>query len=213
MQYKLAIFDFDGTLADSFPFFTSVFDRLAQRHGFRSVAPEEVDQLRRLNARQIMTHLGMPAWKLPIVAKNFINLMSDAESVPLFDGVSGLLAHLADEGIVLAIVSSNSYENVARVLGPQNMQRVTHFECGVSIFGKRSRIRKVLKNSGIRSFEAIYIGDQATDLEAARAEKVAFGAVSWGYGDVEALKALAPDALFTRTDEIRSIASSPLKPW
>lgn len=211
MQYKLAIFDFDGTLADSFPFFTSVFNRLAQRHGFRSVAPEEVHHLRRLNARQIMAHLGMPAWKLPIVAKNFINLMSDAESVPLFDGVRGLLAHLADEGVVLAIVSSNSFENVERVLGPDNVRRVSHFECGVSIFGKRSRIRKVLKNSGMDSVEAIYIGDQATDLEAARAEKVAFGAVSWGYGDIESLSALAPDSLFTHPDEIRSIAGVPFK--
>lgn len=209
MQYKLAIFDFDGTLADSFPFFTSVFNRLAQRHGFRSVAPEEVSQLRRLNARQIMTHLGMPAWKLPIVATNFISLMSDAASVPLFEGVSELLGHLADEEVVLAIVSSNSYENVERVLGPENMRRVSYFECGVSIFGKRSRIRKVLKNSGIRPGEAIYIGDQSTDLEAARAEKVAFGAVSWGYGDVEALRSLAPDELFTRADDIRSIAGAP----
>ena len=209
MQYKLAIFDFDGTLADSFPFFTSVFNRLAQRHGFRSVAPEEVSQLRRLNARQIMTHLGMPAWKLPIVATNFISLMSDAASVPLFEGVSELLGHLADEEVVLAIVSSNSYENVERVLGPENMRRVSYFECGVSIFGKRSRIRKVLKNSGIRPGEAIYIGDQSTDLEAARAEKVAFGAVSWGYGDVEALRSLAPDEFFTRADDIRSIAGAP----
>jgi hypothetical protein len=33
--YKLAIFDFDGTLADSFPFFLSVFNTIADRHGFK----------------------------------------------------------------------------------------------------------------------------------------------------------------------------------
>ena len=37
MQYELAIFDFDGTLADSFPFLVSVFNQLAERHGFRTV--------------------------------------------------------------------------------------------------------------------------------------------------------------------------------
>jgi len=33
MKYRLAIFDFDGTLADSFPFFIRVFNQLAEQHG------------------------------------------------------------------------------------------------------------------------------------------------------------------------------------
>ena len=37
MTYRLAIFDFDGTLADSFPFFLSVFNTIADRHGFRRI--------------------------------------------------------------------------------------------------------------------------------------------------------------------------------
>ena len=38
MNYRLVLFDFDGTLADSFPFFVRVFNRLAEKHGFASVA-------------------------------------------------------------------------------------------------------------------------------------------------------------------------------
>ena len=34
MTYRLAIFDFDGTLADSFPWFLGVVNRLADEHGF-----------------------------------------------------------------------------------------------------------------------------------------------------------------------------------
>jgi phosphoglycolate phosphatase len=37
MTYRLAIFDFDGTLADSFPFFLSVFNTIADLHGFRRI--------------------------------------------------------------------------------------------------------------------------------------------------------------------------------
>jgi phosphoglycolate phosphatase len=47
MRYRLAIFDFDGTLADSFPFFVSVFNELAMRHRFRSIDLAEVERLRR----------------------------------------------------------------------------------------------------------------------------------------------------------------------
>ncbi len=205
-RYRLAIFDFDGTLADSFPFFVSVFDQLAQRHGFRTVAPDEAQSLRRLGAKQIMAQLGLPAWKLPVVTRAFIGLMREnAARVPLFDGVSAVLGHLAQRGVVLAVVSSNSRDNVEQVLGPGNAGLVSHFECGASIFGKRSRIRKVLRKSGIDAGHAIYIGDQPTDLEAARSERVAFGAVSWGYGHLDSMSAQAPEAVFTCVSDIARI--------
>jgi phosphoglycolate phosphatase len=203
MHYNLAIFDFDGTLADSFPLFASVFNQLAQRHGFRTVEPQEAEALRRRNAREIMHELGMPAWKLPIVASSFVGLMrSNASSVPLFEGVGDMLKVLAAKGVVLAIVTSNAQDNVTQVLGSGNARLVSHFECGASIFGKRSKIRKVLKASGIPSGQAIYIGDQPTDLEAARAEGVAFGAVTWGYGHIDSMSVHAPEATFTCVSEI-----------
>jgi phosphoglycolate phosphatase len=207
MAYRLAIFDFDGTLADSFPFLASVFDGLADRHGFRRVEPHEVSRLRRCGAREIMAHLGMPAWKLPLVARSFIGLMREnAAAVPLFAGAGDMLEHLAQRGIVLAIVSSNSRENVERVLGPHTARLISHYECGASIFGKRSRIRTVLKRSGIQKTDAICIGDQPTDLDAAHAEHVDFGAVAWGYGDFESLKALGPKLAFERVADIMRIA-------
>jgi phosphoglycolate phosphatase len=207
MPYRLAIFDFDGTLADSFPFLASVFDRLADRHGFRRVEPHEVSRLRRCGAREIMAHVGMPAWKLPLVARSFIGLMREnAAAVPLFDGAAEMLEHLSARGIVLAIVSSNSRENVERVLGPDTARLISHYECGASIFGKRSRIRTVLKRSGIVKADAILIGDQSTDLDAAHAEQVDFGAVAWGYADIEALKALGPAITFERVCDITRIA-------
>lgn len=45
-RYRLVIFDFDGTLADSGDWFLSVADHLADRFKFRKVAPEEVASLR-----------------------------------------------------------------------------------------------------------------------------------------------------------------------
>ena len=47
MSYRLAIFDFDGTLADSFPFFVAVFNQVADQHAFNRIHPEELDALRK----------------------------------------------------------------------------------------------------------------------------------------------------------------------
>ncbi|MFV3332943.1 HAD hydrolase-like protein [Pseudomonas sp. NY15437] len=52
MTYRLAIFDFDGTLADSFPWFVGVFKQVADRHGFSRIHPQDLDSLRtRAHAR------------------------------------------------------------------------------------------------------------------------------------------------------------------
>jgi phosphoglycolate phosphatase len=207
MKYQLAIFDFDGTLADSFPFFIRVFNQLAEQHGFKGIDPDLAPTYRSYDARQIMEQVGMPAWKLPLVARSFISLMrQNAASISLFEHTDEMLLHLANKGVTLAIVSSNSYDNVSQILGPANTKLISQFECGMSIFGKSARIRKVLEKTGVPCSEAIYIGDQITDLEAARTEKIAFGAVSWGYGTIESLRELSPEEEFDGVSAIRRIA-------
>ncbi len=52
MNYKLAIFDFDGTLADLFPFFLRTFNTMATRYGIRPMGETKPDTLRTLKARQ-----------------------------------------------------------------------------------------------------------------------------------------------------------------
>ena len=207
MKYRLAIFDFDGTLADSFPFFVQVINQLAEQHGFKKVDLDLVPTHRQYGAKQLMEQVGMPAWKLPFVVKSFISLMrQNAASISLFQHIDELLLYLANRAVTLAIVLSNSYENVSRILGPANTKLISQFECGVSIFGKPARLQKVLKKTGIPCREVIYIGDQVADLEAARKEQVAFGAVSWGYGAIESLRAHSPEEEFDCVSAIRRIA-------
>ncbi|NHZ82234.1 HAD hydrolase-like protein [Massilia sp. CCM 8695] len=202
MKYQLVIFDFDGTLADSFPFFQSVYNGLADKHGLRRVEGDQAAQLRSMGTREIMRYIGMPAWKMPVVSKSFIGMMSEnAASIALFDGVADALLALFDAGVVLAVVSSNSEQNVRRVLGPGLSSLFSHFECGMSVFGKASRIRKVVKQSRVGAGEALYVGDQGTDAEASAKAGVAFGAVAWGYAPVEVLRAHGP------VDEFESVSA------
>ena len=203
MDYKLAIFDFDGTLADSFPFFEATYNDLAQRHGFRTVRRDEVAALRRASPREIMRSVGLSAGKLPRVAADFIGRMREGRaSIAPFPGAVELLLDLKRAGIALGIVSSNAYDNVAAILGPEASAAISHHACGMSIFGKRAHLRKVIRRTGVARTEAIYIGDQQSDLEAAHAEGIAFGAVAWGYGDFGALKEAGADRAFSEIGDI-----------
>jgi phosphoglycolate phosphatase len=203
VSIKLAIFDFDGTLADSFPWFLRVVNRLADEHRFRRMEEHEIETLRGRTARQVMAHLDVPVWKLPRIARRMRQRMAEEiDQIPLFPGVDRLLQGLARQGIRIAIVTSNSLGNVRQVLGPGNASLIQDYACGISLFGKPAKLRSILRASGLSAAEAIYIGDEIRDWEAAQAEGIAFGAVSWGYTHPEALRALAPQEVFASPEEI-----------
>ena len=207
MTYHLAIFDFDGTLADSFPFFLSVFNTIADQHGFKRIDTAHAGQFRHYSMRRMMAHVGLPAWKLAAVSRSFMAMMKDsAHAIPLFDGVADALRHLAAQGVRLALVSSNSEHNVRQVLGPELAGLFVQFECGMSIFGKAGRIRAVVRDCGVAARDVIYVGDQGTDAEAARKAGVAFGAVHWGYAAIEALREAGCHGEFVTPDDLRRIA-------
>jgi phosphoglycolate phosphatase len=180
VPYKLVIFDFDGTLADSFPWFVGVVNAVADRYGFKRIDESEIETLRGYGARQLIGHLGLPSWKLPLVARHMRALAGEhADRIRLFEGAARMLRRLADNGLVLAIVTSNSQENVRRVLGPENAALIDHYACGASMFGKAAKLRKVLKASAVAREQALCIGDEIRDHEAARRENLAGATRSW----------------------------------
>lgn len=203
MRYKLAIFDLDGTLVDSFPWFSSILNDVADRYGFKRVEAHETDALRGLGATDMVRHLGVPAWKLPLIANHMRKRKSEAlHHMRLFGGVEPMLRELSAKGIGLAVVSSDSERNVRATLGPELSALISQFGCGASLFGKAAKFRKVLRASGTAAADAVCIGDEIRDLDAARAAGVAFGAVSWGYTRPDALRAQDPDEMFEGVGEI-----------
>ncbi|QHV96951.1 HAD-IA family hydrolase [Spirosoma endbachense] len=197
MIYKLVIFDFDGTLADSFPYFLRTVNTLASMYNFPKIDPENVDQLRGLDARQMMKQARLPAWKIPLIARSFIRLMArDIDQIKLFENIAELLKELTDAGVRLAIVSSNSEANIRQVLGRECASLITFYGCGTSIFGKQPKFRKAMATCGVLPAETLCVGDEIRDIEAAREASIAFGAVAWGYTRPDVLEAHTDISIF-----------------
>jgi phosphoglycolate phosphatase len=203
MRYRLCIFDFDGTLVDSFPWFMRVVNDVANKYRFRPIDPRNVDALRGKSAREMIRHLGVAAWKLPLIANDMRRRKSRAlAETPLFRGADLMLTELHAGGVTLAIASSDSERNIRTRLGPELAGLIAIYECGASLFGKAAKFRKVLRRSGYGPDRAISIGDEIRDIEAAREAGVACGAVAWGYTRPDALVAHAPDMMFTAIGDI-----------
>jgi len=204
MPYPLVIFDLDGTLADSLPWFLRNVNSVAERFSFRRVAEEDIEVLRSLGSREILRHLEVPLWKLPGIARHMRRLKAEhLASIALFPGVDTMLRALADGGVRLALVSSDNEANARRQLG-EAATLFSYFDCGASLFGKAAKFRRILARSSISAAQAISIGDEVRDIEAARAAGIACGAVTWGYAAPEALRALGPDLVFERMEDIAS---------
>ena len=202
MPYPLVIFDLDGTLADSFPWFLRNVNSVADRFGFRRVADEDIDALRHASSREILRRLEIPFWKLPAIARHMRRLKAaHLVDIGLFPGVDTMLRALADAGVRLALVSSDSETNARRQLGGA-AALFSDFDCGASIFGKPAKFRRVLKRAAVDAAQVIAIGDETRDIEAARMAGIACGAVTWGYAAPKALQALRPDLIFERMDDI-----------
>ena len=200
--YKLAIFDLDGTLSDSLPWFRRVVNSFADKHHFRRIEDGDVEMLRGKSSREIIAWLEVPFWRMPLIAADMRRLKSrNIDGIPLFAGVGPMLQELAQRGVVIAMVSSDSESNVRRALG-DHAALISQFACGASMFGKAAKFRAVLKRTDIAAVDAIAIGDEVRDGEAAAQAGIGFGAVSWGYARPEALRRLSPVLVFDSVADI-----------
>lgn len=203
------MFDFDGTLADSYPLFIKTINSAARRYKFKLVDNKEENDLKHYSAREIIKFLEIPKWKIPFLIKYIRhNMTAKFDQVSLFEGVGSLLQDLKHHEIKIAIVSTSSYQYVTNILGEENTALIDHFECSASPFGKSKNIKKTLKKFSLKSQECLLIGDEIRDIDVARKVPIAIGVVSWGYTHIDALNKHNPDESFLQLEHVKSVLGS-----
>jgi phosphoglycolate phosphatase len=195
------IFDFDGTLADSFDY---VADYLAGEARRGPLSAEQKQQLRGLSVGGMVLKLGFKWWQWPVLFLKGRNRMRHAiKELRSFKGIPDLAAKLQAEGHELFILSTNSNRNIKHFLHTQKMHK--HFleiYGGVGMFGKAPALRQLLKEQNIEADQAVYVGDELRDVEAAHLIGLRAVAVSWGFASRKNLKAAKPTALADTPEEL-----------
>jgi phosphoglycolate phosphatase len=106
MRYPLIVFDFDGTLADSWDSAVEIFHRIGPGLGLKPIA--DPNSARTMPTKEFMRALGVTFWKLPKVVRAYQAAAAEhAGSLKLFPAWPGVLADLNARGHRLGILSSN----------------------------------------------------------------------------------------------------------
>ena len=200
---SLVIFDFDGTLADTWDWLADEVVSSASPLGYRTISREELESLRSLSTREVFRTLGISWWRMFKVARH---LRSRAEArmseVRLFEGAAELIEALHAAGSALAVVSSNSETVIRHVLGGRLMPLVGQVDCGGAVFGKASKLKRVLRKYGTEIATVVFVGDETRDLDAAAAAGIQGLAVEWGYATPKLLRDAAPGRTAASMDDL-----------
>lgn len=198
------IFDLDGTIADSFEY---VAEFMAEEAGLAPLSEEQKQRLRNLSMAEMSRRLGYRWWQgLWLLIKGRRRMRHSIKQWHPIDGMPEAIRKLHGEGHELFILSTNSLRNVRGFLHNHDLH--TYFleiYGGVGLFGKAPALRRLLEEQHIAREDAVYVGDELRDVQAASSIGLRVVAVSWGFANRSRLQAAAPLALADTPEELLRI--------
>jgi phosphoglycolate phosphatase len=206
---KHIIFDFDGTIADSGEIGLQIINEFAEKYNYRKFTMTEVRAMSTIPVRERLKKVGVPLHKIPqISVEALVKYRRLMHSLKSFDGIREMLESLKGEGLYLAIISSNSAENIKEFLQNNNLGLFDRVVAVKNFFGKHRSLGHYLKEARLKPEEAIYIGDELRDVEACKKAGVKIIAVTWGFDSRELLQRGNPDFIADRPGDIMPIVKS-----
>jgi phosphoglycolate phosphatase len=207
-QAPLFIFDFDGTIADTYHQVVAISNLLAAEFNYLRIHEDKRESLKDKNVRQIIKELQVPMMKIPsIIARAKQELHKNVGDINPISGLKEILDELHRQAIPMGILSSNSAENVDAFLKNHDMERLFEFAKTTSrVWSKHATLRKILTERGTPVDQFIYVGDELRDVTAAQKMSGKIIAVAWGFNSYQALETHRPDYLIRRPEELLKIA-------
>ncbi|MGL5076800.1 MAG: HAD-IA family hydrolase [Waterburya sp.] len=204
MAAKVVLFDFDGTIADTYQAIANITNQLSTEFGYKALNSEELLLIKNLSSREIVKRSEISIFKLPFLVRRVRTELSKeiAELAPI-NGISQALLELKNRGYVLGIVTSNIKENVEIFLAKNQLNSIfSYIYSSTAIFGKHRIINQLIKDNQLNNSDVIYVGDETRDIRSARKSNVGIVAVGWGFNSAEILQEYQPDYLIYQPQEL-----------
>ena len=209
-DYKLLIFDWDGTLADSVGRIVEAMHMASTRSGF---------QLRDDLAVKGIIGLGLPEAirtlypeisddEMIAFRQHYADHYIAAETVPspLFEGVLESMDAFRAEGYHLAVATGKNRRGLDRVLKSHGWEEYFDITRAADETASKPHplmLEQILAHCGVTPQQALMVGDSSFDLLMARNAGMQSVAVSYGAQSIESLKTYEPCLTIDRFSELR----------
>ena len=199
-KYPVVVFDLDGTLCDTQKDVFQIFREALSAKGFSPVADEHIrigPPLEDMFAEVI----GKRADE-PVVAEltNEFRQRYDVSDYPnshLYPGAEQLLQKLRARGVYLAVATYKRTPSTLHLLDIKGILPVFDLTLSIDTDGrdwtKAAMLERILAEANQPASQAVFFGDTASDIRAAKAQGVTSVAATYGYGKPYELHNESPD--------------------
>jgi len=196
----VVIFDFDGTLVDTYDVVIESYNKIAPIFGVSRITDR--DTLRNYSFSEFVKRYKIAPYKvfpLILTMRFLINREKRKQRFSVLPDVKEMLFKLKNEGFILSIVSTNSFSFIDSVLKGEGMKNLFSFVKTSPFLSRKWKILKTLS----KDFEKVYyVGDEGRDVVAARKAGVVSVAVTWGFNSEKHLASFNPDFIVKTPKEI-----------
>lgn len=185
---KTLLFDFDGTIADSFELMVEIAHNII---GLPKTSDDEIERLRAMPLSKVIREMHIPILKIPkLIVQGRQQMRARITELHPFEGMSEALTALHARGFNMYVLSSNGPEGVTEFLKNHKLDHLFHEVHGnVALFSKAAALHKIMKQNQLQKKDCFYIGDEVRDITAAAQAGVRCVTVTWGYQAAATLRA------------------------
>ena len=206
MKQKAVLFDLDGTLTDSGEGIINCAQYAFQQMGYPVPPREEMGVFVGPPLWGTFEQFGIPKERtdeaVHIFRSRYIPI-GKFENKP-YDGIRELLEALGEQGWTRYVATSKPEETAKEILDHFDLAKYFDRICGASIekglYEKDQVIAFLLY--GTKDDVKIMVGDTKYDVLGAKVHGIPTIGVSWGYGDVEEMRAAGAAAIVNTPEEL-----------
>lgn len=217
---NLAIFDLDGTLISSLKDLTRCVNKTFEHFDIPPVSDAQCMKALGHGARMLIHDCLVLSGRIFLPKAEFENILDTYNKIygedpktatRAFDGISEMLQKIKNMGYKTAVVSNKPHLFTLDI-SRKMFGNLIDFTYGQSeAFPKKpdpSIIHHLIKESGFRPSEAIYIGDSDVDVITAKNAGISSIAVTWGYRPKQTLVNEQPDYIVDSVTELEELLLS-----
>lgn len=208
MPIRAALFDFDGTLADSFLAITASTNHVRAEYGLPDLAESDVRQYVGYGLPNLMQELVPNADTQEAVRRYREHHATVAIPLTkLMPGVAETIPELHRRGIVLAVCSNKAVRFTRQLIEAFGYSKLMPEVLGPEDVDGRAKpdpamVLEALSRLGVPREHAVYVGDMAIDVKTAKAAGMACWLVPGGAAGQESATAAGPDRVLRGFDEL-----------